>query len=217
MIDSASINGLFGAKVLDVDGEKIGSVKQVFVGPDGGKPLFVSVATGLFGTSETFVPLRGATFDGEAVRVSYDKARVKNAPRIDADGSLSDDEHDRLWEYYDDDADDERDDDRGRDRDYDDDAEARERIGSHDPSETDGVARAEHAAGEDTANGRVRLRKHVVTEMQHIAVPVQHEEVRVERLPGTGAETDAASPESGFTGRERRRDDAGGRGADTPR
>ncbi|MEJ6490352.1 PRC-barrel domain-containing protein [Leucobacter sp. USCH14] len=154
MIDSASTNSLFDAKVFDVDGEKIGSVKQVFVGPDGGEPLFVSVATGLFGTSETFVPLRDATFDGEAMRVAYDKATVKDAPRIDADGSLSDDEHDRLWEYYGDEHDD-RDDRDGR---------ADDRSA---PSDANGAVRAEHAAAPKFVTGRVPLRRHIVTEVRH--------------------------------------------------
>jgi uncharacterized protein (TIGR02271 family) len=35
-------------------------------------------------------------------------------------------------------------------------------------------------------SGRVRLRKHIVTEEQQITVPVTHEEVRVERMPAEG-------------------------------
>jgi uncharacterized protein (TIGR02271 family) len=40
--------------------------------------------------------------------------------------------------------------------------------------------------------GRVRLRKYVVTEMQTRTVPVQREEVRVEREPVTDANVDDA-------------------------
>ena len=161
MIDSTSINSLFDATVFDVSGEKIGTVKQVFVGPDRGEPLFVSVATGLFGTSESFVPLRGATFDGEAVRVAYDRAAVKDAPRIDADGVLSDEEHERLWRYYD------GDDDRERDgtREHDDDREHGDRgDGRVDDAQLAGAAHAEHAADAEVVTGRVRLRKHVVAQ-----------------------------------------------------
>jgi uncharacterized protein (TIGR02271 family) len=39
---------------------------------------------------------------------------------------------------------------------------------------------------EQVEAGRVRLRKHVVTEEQQITVPVTHEEVRVERMPADG-------------------------------
>ncbi|MGW9020737.1 PRC-barrel domain-containing protein [Leucobacter chromiiresistens] len=172
MIDPTSINSLFDAKVFDVSGEKIGTVKQVFVGPDRGEPLFVSVATGLFGTSESFVPLRGATFDGEAVRVAYDRSAVKDAPRIDADGVLSDEEHERLWQYYDGDDDREREGNREHDvdREHDDREHDDARVhgdrgdGRVDDARLAGAAHAEHAADAGVVTGRVRLRKHVVAE-----------------------------------------------------
>ncbi|WP_336659956.1 PRC-barrel domain-containing protein [Leucobacter sp. USHLN153] len=100
MIDQNSINSLFDAQVLDPEGDKIGVVKQVYVDHEGGQPMFVSVATGLFGSSETFVPVRDAEFDGHTLRVPIDKATVKHAPRIDAGDTLSDAERDELWEYY---------------------------------------------------------------------------------------------------------------------
>ena len=40
--------------------------------------------------------------------------------------------------------------------------------------------------------GRVRLRKYVTTEQEQVTVPVQREEVRVEREPITDANLDAA-------------------------
>ncbi|MGW9626850.1 PRC-barrel domain-containing protein [Microbacterium sp. NPDC055521] len=100
MIESHKINSLFDADVVDADGSKIGTVKHVYVDPDGGQPLFVGVTTGWFGMSESFVPLRDADFDGEALHVEYDKDTVKNAPRIDADGSLTDEDIDRIQHYY---------------------------------------------------------------------------------------------------------------------
>ncbi len=101
MIDSSSVNSVFDAAVVDPEGERIGTVKQVYLDPDTGQPLFATVATGLFGASESFVPLRDAAFDGEELRVGYDKDTVKDAPRIDADGAISDVEQDRIWDYYD--------------------------------------------------------------------------------------------------------------------
>jgi uncharacterized protein (TIGR02271 family) len=43
------------------------------------------------------------------------------------------------------------------------------------------------------ATGKVRLRKYVITEHQQMTVPVQREEVRVEREPITEANIDAAT------------------------
>ncbi len=100
MIDSHNVNSLFGAPVVAPDGSKIGTVKHVYVDPDGGHPLFVGVPTGLFGTAESFVPLGDADFDGEVLHVQYDKDTIKHAPRIDADGTLTDEEIDRIHDYY---------------------------------------------------------------------------------------------------------------------
>ncbi|HEV2825148.1 MAG TPA: YsnF/AvaK domain-containing protein, partial [Actinomycetota bacterium] len=46
---------------------------------------------------------------------------------------------------------------------------------------------------ETRERGRARLRKYVVTENQQVTVPVQREEVRVEREPITDANLDAAT------------------------
>jgi len=45
--------------VTDRNGDKVGTVKQVYLGNDSGQPLFASVSTGLFGTAESFVPAPG--------------------------------------------------------------------------------------------------------------------------------------------------------------
>ncbi|MBK0420412.1 PRC and DUF2382 domain-containing protein [Leucobacter sp. CSA1] len=187
MIDSSNINSIFDARVLDRDGAKIGTVKQVYVDSESGRPLFTSVSTGLFGTSESLVPLQGATFDGDCLRVGYEKDTVKDAPRIDADGVLSDEEQDRLWDYY---ADDSADGDGNGETGFDDDARVRDTRDARGAHGADGEplvgggARSEERrdlGGEGIPTGRVRLRKVVVTEQRNITVPVQHEEVVLER------------------------------------
>jgi uncharacterized protein (TIGR02271 family) len=89
-----------GGNVLSEDGEKIGSIGQVFVDNDDGQPSWVTVRTGLFGLSESFVPLEGARTEGEDMVVPYGKNQVKDAPRIDADHPLEPAEEDRLYEHY---------------------------------------------------------------------------------------------------------------------
>jgi uncharacterized protein (TIGR02271 family) len=100
MIDTTNMNSVFGAKVVDPDGEKVGTVKQVYVDQQDGHPLFPSVSTGLFGSSESFVPLEGAELTGDELRVAHDKGRIKDAPRVEADAELSDEEQDRIFEHY---------------------------------------------------------------------------------------------------------------------
>jgi sporulation protein YlmC with PRC-barrel domain len=83
------INTWQGATVTDREGEKIGSIDEVYVDRDSGEPEWLAVKTGLFGTKLSFVPVAEATRTGEAVRVPYEKAQVKDAPQVDADGELS--------------------------------------------------------------------------------------------------------------------------------
>lgn len=209
MIDSRDIGSIVGATVHDSDGDKVGTVGQVYVDPETDAPLWATVKTGLFGTSESFVPLEGADWDRETLTVRYDKARVKDAPRVDADGALTEQEEDALYAHYglgggsststtttgagtqglyDQDAHAGVDGDRDRDG-----------VVGHDtsgPTTDDAMTRSEeqlHVGTERVETGRARLRKHVVTEQQTVTVPVSHEEVRLEREPITDGNVGAAT------------------------
>ena len=89
-----------GGKVVGPDGAKIGSIGQVYLDDDNGSPEWVTVTTGLFGTSESFVPLTGAQARGNNIAVDFDKQTIKDAPRVDADGSLSPQEEEQLFAHY---------------------------------------------------------------------------------------------------------------------
>ncbi|MBG6237738.1 sporulation protein YlmC with PRC-barrel domain [Mycetocola sp. CAN_C7] len=100
MLDSRDVGGLQGAPVFGNDGEKLGSIGQVFLDATTGSPNWVTVKTGLFGHKETFVPLANATWDGERVTVDTDKEALKEAPRIGADEALSPHNEEALYRYY---------------------------------------------------------------------------------------------------------------------
>jgi hypothetical protein len=85
---------------VDSQGEKIGKVDELYHDEAGGQPEWALVNTGLFGTKTTFVPIKGATPTGEDVQVPVTKDQVKDAPRIDADQELSEQEERRLFEHY---------------------------------------------------------------------------------------------------------------------
>jgi len=89
-----------GGNVLGADGDKIGGIGQIYLDDSTGDPSWVTAKTGLFGTKESFVPLEGADVRGNDVVVRYDKAKVKDAPNVDPDGSLSPEEENRLYDYY---------------------------------------------------------------------------------------------------------------------
>jgi PRC-barrel domain len=90
-----------GRKMIDPDGDTIGTIEDIFLDRQTGEPAWAAVKTGLFGLKHTVVPIRDAqpTDDGK-VRVPLQKETVKDAPRIDPDGGLDADEERRLWEYY---------------------------------------------------------------------------------------------------------------------
>jgi hypothetical protein len=100
MTSIANPRDLIGTEVLDRDGERVGKVGNVYVGDDDRQPRWVTVRTGLFGQKESFVPLQGARIADGGLRVQTTKDAVKEAPRIDADGHLSDAEGQRLYEHY---------------------------------------------------------------------------------------------------------------------
>jgi uncharacterized protein (TIGR02271 family) len=89
-----------GRTAVDADGDKIGTIEDVYLDRKSGEPEWIAVKTGLFGTRVSFAPIRDAQEAGDDVRVAYDKDKIKDAPNIDADGELSPEEERSLYEYY---------------------------------------------------------------------------------------------------------------------
>ncbi len=187
MITQADIQRIYGTTVYASDGDKIGDAGQVYLDNQNGEPEWVSVRTGLFGTKESFVPLQGASLNGDRLEVAYGKGQVKDAPRIDVDGNLSPAEEDELYTYYGLSGR------GGRHSDGNTTFDA-----GHDtsgPTTDNAMTRSEErlVAGTRTEEvGKARLRKHVVTEQQRVDVAVSREEVRLEREPITDANIDRA-------------------------
>ena len=194
-----------GGNVVSTSGAKIGSIGQVYLDNATDEPSWVTVKTGLFGTSESFVPLGNASIRGDDVVVDYDKDVIKDAPRIDPDGALSPQEEHRLYEYYG----------LGTGTASNVDASTSGKggktgkpgttgkggkagkggSGTSGPGTDDAMTVSEEQVRVGTAqkeSGRARLRKYVVTENVTKTVPVSHEEVRIEREPITDANRDAA-------------------------
>ncbi|MFH9861441.1 DUF2382 domain-containing protein [Streptomyces sp. NPDC017202] len=102
MIAREQIRNVLDHPVYDGEGHKIGEAKHVFFDDMTGQPEWVTVKTGLFGTSESFVPIRDASMVEDHIEVPYDKERIKGAPNVDVDsgGHLSESEEHRLYDYY---------------------------------------------------------------------------------------------------------------------
>ncbi|WP_144830350.1 PRC and DUF2382 domain-containing protein [Kocuria rhizophila] len=211
------VNAILSSTAYGSDGDKIGKVEQVFLDDNSGDPTFLTVNTGLFGAKENFVPVKGARQDGDRVVLPYTKDVIKDAPKVDADQHLSPAEEEELYRYYEMNYDDGRA--AGHDRDRNaaagtagvagtaagerraDDAADRDRA---DAGQDRHVAAGENASvtrHEEQLNvgtqereaGHARLRKYVVTDHETVDVPVEREEVTVERTPLNGTEAHAGT------------------------
>src|SRR3982751_3970417 len=100
MIGTETISRVIGKDVYDESGEKIGSASEVYLDDDSGQPEWGPVKPGLFGTKESFVPIRVAGLADDGLRVPVSKAKVKDAPKIDTGGHLSPEEEQELYRYY---------------------------------------------------------------------------------------------------------------------
>jgi uncharacterized protein (TIGR02271 family) len=188
---------LRGQHVIDANGDRIGNVEEIYLDAETSEPEWALVNTGMFGTKSTFVPVRDAIEADGALGVPFDKATVKDAPKIDPDGELSQREERELYGYY--------------GMDY---SEARSDTGLPDRGPATGTA-GRDGVGDDVSGrktdeamtrseeelrvgttkretGRARLRKYVVTEQVETTVPVRRENVRLEREPITDANAGAA-------------------------
>jgi uncharacterized protein (TIGR02271 family) len=88
-----------GVPVLASDGDKIGSVEEIFYDDETGKPEWVGVGTGFFGTKRVLVPVEPAEMTGDALLVPYAKEHVKDSPDIDGD-EISQETERELYAYY---------------------------------------------------------------------------------------------------------------------
>ncbi|NML50933.1 PRC and DUF2382 domain-containing protein [Streptomyces sp. R302] len=102
MIAKEQIPTVLDHPVYDTEGQKIGDAKRVYLDDATGRPEWVTVKTGLFGTGESFVPIKDASLIHDHLQVPYPKDRVKGAPDVDVDdrGHLDEHEEQRLYEYY---------------------------------------------------------------------------------------------------------------------
>jgi uncharacterized protein (TIGR02271 family) len=196
MINENQVQSVIGSTAYSSTGDKIGKVGQVFLDDNTGQPAFVTVNTGLFGTSESYVPIEQATVEGDRLTLPYTKDQIKDAPNVDVDsGHIDPAEEERLYQHY---------------------GLTWGGTGTQTTSDTSGYADNAHGtAGHDTSGpttddamtrskeklevgttereaGRARLRKYVTTETETATVPVRKEHAVVEREPITDANRDDA-------------------------
>ncbi len=90
---------LIGHKAVDRNGDKIGTVDEVYLDDATGRPEWAAVRTGIFGR-DAFVPLTTSEFSGDELRVPYDKSLVKESPDFGVGQHLSPAQELQLYRYY---------------------------------------------------------------------------------------------------------------------
>ncbi len=175
MISSEQVDQVLGRTAYDRDGQEIGTVGQVYLDDRTGEPAWATVNTGLFGSTETFVPVDDATLNDNGLVVGHDKERVANAPRFADDGHLAAEDEAQLYEYY------------GLDYVLEDSShtgQATQPVGD-DGAMTRSEERLVVTGTEKVPTAKARLRKYVVTEEVTITVPVRKEKVVLETVEGS--------------------------------
>ena len=168
---------LVGKTAFDNSGQKIGDIEHCYLDVDTDVPWWVAVKTGKLTSQSRLAPLTGAAMTSEGVGLAFSKDHIKAAPEVDLTKDLDDQDEDLLLTHY----------------------------GLTYPAAYSGAPNT--VAGEAMTRseeelqvgkvrreaGRARLRKYVVTENVTTTVPVEREQVRVEREPITAADVEGAT------------------------
>jgi uncharacterized protein (TIGR02271 family) len=175
-------------EIQDQKSQKIGAVHNLWT-DENGVPTFLGVKTGwIFGKNHV-VPVHTATVNDRQriVRLPFSEEKIKEAPTFDADCELTDADEERIYAYY---------------------GLQRPQFGAEQTAEaqprqpsTAGQERATMRLSEEQVKvgkrevmvGGVRLRKVIRTEMVQQPVELKREEVVIERVPASGAQTGQAS------------------------
>jgi uncharacterized protein (TIGR02271 family) len=186
-IDTSPVSDLTGRTVIDPDGDKVGTVFDVYIDNETDQPESLAITTGLFGTKVSFAPIAGATLVDDDLQIGYATDVVKDAPKADADGQLSPDEEAALYAHY------------GRPNVSQGRSEDRtvggEGRNTSSPETDDAMTRSEEELDVSTRSqqvGKARLRKWVETENVQMTVPIRREKARLVTEPITDDNRDQA-------------------------
>jgi hypothetical protein len=95
-----SYEGLVRTNAYDVNGDKIGRIDAVYYDEQTGRPEWLAIRTGFFGTKTSFAPVTGATARDGKPYLPYTKDHIKDAPNVDLDGYLTPEEERELFAHY---------------------------------------------------------------------------------------------------------------------
>ena len=104
--DTRTYDGWIGRDAYDADGDKIGEITDIYYDDETGRPEWVAVKTGLFGTKHSFVPIHGSSATARAAT----KAGTCSSPSTRTwsrtlrgsmtTGTWIAEQERELWSYY---------------------------------------------------------------------------------------------------------------------
>jgi uncharacterized protein (TIGR02271 family) len=98
-IDMHRLTAMHGDAVYDANGDKIGSVQEIFYDNDTRQPEWIGIGTGFLRTKRVLVPVAGASVSDDGITVRYDKDQVKDSPTVDGD-EIDESTERELYRYY---------------------------------------------------------------------------------------------------------------------
>jgi hypothetical protein len=155
-----------GRTVRDQDGTELGTLSELYLDSQTSRPAWAGIKRGRLRTTETIVPLAGASELDDDLVLPFDRDRFDEAPDVDPDVQLTEEQERALHAHYghewssDDEQDDEQDD------------------GAMIRSEEEVSVRKTAKPAE-----RVRLKKVIVEDEVTETVPVRKEKIQLETDP----------------------------------
>lgn len=176
------VRAWIGHTAVDANGDKVGTIEDVYQDDRDSGPEWFAISSGFFGTKLSFAPVHGSTADGDQLVLPWTKDQIKNSPQFESNDDI--DGADDLYGHY--------------NMSYDDDTSVTDRAIDMTPRDTaddDAMTRSEEEVDISTRQrevGRARLRKWVETENVQVTVPVRKEVARLVTEPITDAHRDRA-------------------------
>jgi len=90
-----------GMPIVDLDGERLGKLRDIYVDVETDVPQFGTVKEGVFTHHLTFVPLAGVRVSPDHIQITASKDQVRTAPNIELQGGeLSQEDEKTLYHHF---------------------------------------------------------------------------------------------------------------------
>jgi hypothetical protein len=91
---------LFGYRVVDAAGRRVGSIDSVWVHGTTNQLEFIGTKTGWLMTRSHVIPALGATISDDTVIVAYTEQQIRDAPSFGGDEELTAEQQDEVYRHY---------------------------------------------------------------------------------------------------------------------